>query len=70
MSCNFKKENKYTYDLHALNTVMDMISNKIDERFKPKNVLVSDLNLFLCIRFIYETESFNGVGELLEILGR
>lgn len=26
--------------------------------------------LFLCCRFVYETEHFNGVGELLEILGR
>ena len=24
----------------------------------------------VCCRFIYETESFNGIGELLEILGR
>ena len=23
-----------------------------------------------CFRFVYETEHFNGVGELLEILGR
>lgn len=26
--------------------------------------------IMLCCRFVYETEHFNGVGELLEILGR
>lgn len=26
--------------------------------------------IFILCRFIYETEHFNGVGELLEILGR
>jgi len=28
------------------------------------------LKLVFAVRFIYETEQFNGTGELLEILGR
>lgn len=32
-------------------------------------VLISHRNNFFSYRFVYETEHFNGVGELLEILG-
>ena len=32
--------------------------------------LTCALTKCVCFRFIYETERFNGIGELLEILGR
>jgi len=36
----------------------------------PPSSDLSDLVMYFAFRFIYETESFNGIGELLEILGR